>query len=114
MKKKISEKRKEIYPVILAVVIVFVVVLAVFLVLILSSMKDILPIKEGEADESGEVQTGSECVIDSDCIAVGKQGDCNCGCYGINEKIPETKPGCKCAAPISCECINGYCTGIYE
>jgi hypothetical protein len=113
MKKKTSKKRKEIYPIILAVVIVFVVVFAFFLVLILSSMKDVLPTTEGEADESDEVSAGNECVIDSDCIAIGQQGDCNCGCYGINEEIPETKPGCKCAAPISCECINGYCMGIY-
>lgn len=49
------------------------------------------------------------CEIDSDCVAFGDEGDCNCGCYLKDEVPKEHIKGCFCAAPKECECVDGVC-----
>ena len=54
-----------------------------------------------------------ECEINSDCVVFGETGDCNCGCYK-KESLPQGTGGeCFCAAPNSCQCINGKCEGVF-
>jgi len=55
-----------------------------------------------------------ECEIDSDCVVFGEDGDCNCGCYN-KDFLPQNTGGeCFCAAPTSCECVDGECQGVFE
>lgn len=54
------------------------------------------------------------CEIDSDCVVFGEDGDCNCGCYHKDASPTSTGGACFCAAPTSCECIEGVCEGIFE
>lgn len=60
-------------------------------------------------------QSGSKnCSTDSDCVVFGKDGDCNCGCYNKDHLPWFQSPiipwwGCDCAAPDTCECVNGKC-----
>ncbi len=54
------------------------------------------------------------CIRNSDCVVFGQDGDCNCGCYN-KQALPQNSGGaCFCAAPTSCECINGQCEGFFE
>jgi len=62
------------------------------------------PISEGSKD----------CVNDNDCVVFGETGDCNCGCYNENNLPSSTGGECFCAAPVSCECVNGKCEGFFE
>lgn len=55
-----------------------------------------------------------DCEVDSDCVVFGKDGDCNCGCYNKDALPKESEEGCFCAAPKSCECVDGTCEGIFE
>lgn len=53
------------------------------------------------------------CEVDNDCIVFGEDGDCNCGCF--NKSYQWKKEGdCFCAAPKSCQCVNGKCEGVFE
>ncbi|MCK4635388.1 MAG: hypothetical protein KAT32_00855 [Candidatus Moranbacteria bacterium] len=49
------------------------------------------------------------CEVNSDCVAFGKTGDCNCGCYNKNNLPSGTGGECFCVAPTSCDCINSQC-----
>ncbi|GAI22488.1 unnamed protein product, partial [marine sediment metagenome] len=54
-----------------------------------------------------------KCINDDDCIVFGETGDCNCGCFNKDYQWqPEGE--CFCAAPISCECVNGKCEEVFE
>jgi hypothetical protein len=54
------------------------------------------------------------CKKDSDCVAFGESGECNCGCY-LKDDVPADSGGaCFCAAPTSCECVSGSCEGVFE
>jgi hypothetical protein len=53
------------------------------------------------------------CEIDSDCLVFGQDGDCNCGCFNKNALPQEPVGDCFCAAPTSCECVEGICKGIF-
>jgi hypothetical protein len=53
------------------------------------------------------------CIIDDDCLIFGEDEDCNCGCF--NKKHDwEAEGACFCAAPVSCECIEGKCEGVFN
>ena len=53
------------------------------------------------------------CIRTEDCVVFGESGDCNCGCYHY-DALPQTTGGnCFCAAPVSCECVNGICEGVF-
>ena len=55
----------------------------------------------------------AECASDSDCVLFGKTGECNCGCYH-KDNLPKDSGGeCFCAAPTSCECIEGKCVSVF-
>jgi len=54
----------------------------------------------------------TDCEVDADCMAFGEDGDCNCGCYRVGSIPVQRIPGCFCAAPRSCECVNGECEPI--
>ena len=54
-----------------------------------------------------------ECTTDSDCVVVGEDGDCACGCYNVDSD-PAIETGCFCAAPKSCKCVDNVCTGVFE
>ncbi len=56
----------------------------------------------------------TDCTTDSDCIVFGRDGDCNCGCYRVGSTPVQRIEGCFCAAPTSCECVNGECEGSFE
>jgi len=53
------------------------------------------------------------CDIDEDCIVFGKDGDCNCGCYNKDALPTSTGGKCFCAAPVSCECVENLCEGVF-
>jgi len=68
-------------------------------------------------------QTGSKhCNTNEDCIAFGKLGDCNCGCYNRDNTPWFRSPifplrlvmKCQCAAPRDCKCVDGECRGVLE
>jgi len=60
------------------------------------------------------VEGSKECVADLDCVVFGEDGDCNCGCYN-KDVLPSGNGGaCFCAAPKSCECVDGICEGIFN
>ena len=53
------------------------------------------------------------CEKNSDCVVFGETGDCNCGCYN-KDMMPTSSGGeCFCAAPTSCECVDGECVGVF-
>ena len=55
-----------------------------------------------------------DCETDSDCVVFGETGDCNCGCYN-KEALPQGTGGeCFCAAPKSCECVDGVCERFFD
>jgi len=56
---------------------------------------------------------GTDCVLDSNCVVYGESGDCNCGCYNKDNLPVGTGGACFCAAPTSCECVNGTCSGLF-
>lgn len=67
----------------------------------------------GESIE--EINQGSKsCEINSNCVVFGETGDCNCGCYNKDNLPSSTGGACFCAAPISCECVDNVCEGIFE
>ena len=84
-----------------------IVVLAIVAVLFLVS-------KLGNDSNTSEINSGTECISDSDCVIVGQEGDCGCGCYGKDNVPISTETGCYCAVPTSCQCANGYCEGVFE
>ena len=53
------------------------------------------------------------CEIDADCLVFGQDGDCNCGCFNKDALPQEPVGDCFCAAPTSCECIRGFCEGVF-
>lgn len=54
------------------------------------------------------------CETNEDCVVFGQDGDCNCGCFN-KDALPQDSGGaCFCAAPTSCECVDGTCEGIFE
>ncbi len=55
-----------------------------------------------------------ECNLDSDCVVFGEDGDCNCGCYLVDDLPLDSDGECFCAAPKACECVSGKCEGIFE
>jgi len=61
--------------------------------------------------ERAEVEAES-CFIDEDCIVFGEDGDCNCGCFNKSHNW-KAEGACFCAAPNSCECVDGKCEEIY-
>ena len=60
-----------------------------------------------------EIFGSKECVVDSDCVVFGQDGDCNCGCYDKDDLPMGTGGDCFCAAPESCECVDDVCFGVY-
>ncbi len=65
-------------------------------------------IPEVKAPEIG----AKDCVSDEFCVVFGEDGDCNCGCFNKNHNW-EAEGACFCAAPASCECVEGKCEGIF-
>jgi len=65
-------------------------------------------IPEVKAPEIG----AKDCVSDEVCVVFGEDGDCNCGCFNKNHNW-EPEGACFCAAPASCECIEGKCEGVF-
>jgi len=73
---------------------------------------------DGEGIEMPEIERpakldSKECVTDDTCIVFGKDGDCNCGCFNKNHDW-EAEGACFCAAPVSCNCVDGKCEDIFE
>jgi len=60
-----------------------------------------------------EVLGSKDCVVDSDCVVFGRDGDCNCGCYNKGSLPSGTGGACFCAAPESCECVEGVCEDVF-
>jgi len=60
-----------------------------------------------------EVLGSKSCVVDSDCVVFGRDGDCNCGCYNKGDLPSGTGGACFCAAPESCSCVDGVCEGVF-
>lgn len=60
-----------------------------------------------------ELEGSKDCTSNDDCVVFGKSGDCNCGCYNKNNLPSITGGACFCAAPTSCECVNGKCEGVF-
>ena len=52
------------------------------------------------------------CFIDEDCIVFGEDGDCNCGCFNMRHNW-KAEGECFCAAPSSCECVEGKCEDVF-
>lgn len=55
-----------------------------------------------------------KCLTDDDCLVFGKDGDCNCGCFNKNYQWEREEGNCLCAAPTSCQCLNGRCEEGFE
>ena len=82
--------------------LVGVIIAVVIICFVLSSHKPL--VSEGSKD----------CVVDSDCVVFGEDGECNCGCYN-KEILPSRSGGaCFCAAPESCDCVDGTCEVVYS
>ena len=62
------------------------------------------------AQKDGAVD-GRECSKDSDCVVLGKTGDCNCGCFNKNYTAYTSGGQCLCMAPAACSCVRGKCVG---
>ena len=61
--------------------------------------------------EKDETVDGRECSKDSDCVVLGKTGDCNCGCFNKNYTAYTSGGQCFCMAPAACSCVKGKCVG---
>lgn len=71
-------------------------------------------IQEGVMGEQEDIPEDSfVCEKDEDCIVFGETGDCNCGCYNKNSLPTSTGGNCFCLAPVSCECLDGKCEGVF-
>lgn len=53
------------------------------------------------------------CEDNQDCVVFGKEGDCDCGCYNKNALPGISDEKCFCASPLSCECLNNVCEGVF-
>lgn len=53
------------------------------------------------------------CETNEDCLVFGTDGDCNCGCFNKDALPQEPVGNCFCAAPKSCECVDGECEGVF-
>jgi len=60
-----------------------------------------------------EILGSKGCDVGSDCVVFGRDGDCNCGCYNKGDLPIGTGGECFCAAPESCECVDGVCEGVF-
>lgn len=69
--------------------------------------------ENGRVSETEEDET-KECTEDNDCIVFGETGDCNCGCFHKDNLPSDTGGECFCAAPDSCECVEGKCEEVFE
>jgi hypothetical protein len=54
------------------------------------------------------------CEEDSDCIIMGKDGDCNAGCYNVNYRGWISSGKCYTAAPDVCFCSANECQGSHK
>ena len=86
------------------IVIAVLVIVAIF----------VLVSKLGNNPNPSGINSGTECVLYSDCVIVGQEGDCGCGCYGKDNVPISTETGCFCAVPTSCKCVEGYCEEVFE
>jgi len=94
---------------IIATIIIIVIVLGSYYLMKQSiSAPENGRVSETEGDET------KECVDDDACIVFGEDGDCNCGCYSKDHLPSGTGGECFCAAPDSCECVDGKCEGVFE
>ncbi len=64
--------------------------------------------------EEVTTEGGKDCVYNSDCVVFGETGDCNCGCYYINNLPSSTGGDCFCKEPDSCKCTDGVCEGVFK
>jgi hypothetical protein len=69
-----------------------------------------------------KINTGTkECNQDQDCMIYGELGDCNCGCYNVDNPPAWRTPvifgfiyQCRFQVPSVCECKEGTCIEKYE
>jgi hypothetical protein len=66
-----------------------------------------------EIEGSADVGDVKGCEVSADCVHYGKTGECNCGCFNKDYSDWEAGGECFCAAPTSCECVDGVCEGVY-
>jgi len=97
------------------IIIGFIILLVVILAGSFAYQVLIAPEEIGEKEVSPKEITKANaktCKVNSDCAVFGKDGDCNCGCFN---KMYQWKGGgdCFCAAPTSCECVEGRCENVF-
>ncbi len=94
-------------------------------IIMLSGCANTNPVAEKE--DLKQDNKNIECNIDSDCVAIGENGDCNAGCYnneyyfGNNDTSKNnsdkintqnsTITSCATLAPKTCKCENKICIG---